>query len=188
MQWNVWLLWKSALFTHKGSKCWLCIALSLINQLSSINYLILSFPRWFLFYDVYLGVVLVKCFNLRIHRCSISMVFSLFLRTAYMLLCVQTQYVQITLWCLNFKTVHKGEIQCPPPRLRICSECIRRACFSRCSRKFSPPALSSPSSRGDNCRVPGTSGHIRLCFKSWDKLDSSQSWWATPRNWILLIS
>ena len=110
-----------------------------------------------------LASTLVKCFNLRIHRCSISMVFSLFLRTAYMLLCVQTQYVQITLWCLNFKTVHKGEIQCPPPRLRICSECIRRACFSSCSRKLSPPA-PSPRLSPMKSALP----------------------WARIRNWIVL--
>ena len=40
---------------------------------------------------------LEKYFNLRIHQCSISMVSSLFLWTAYMLLCAQTQHVQITL-------------------------------------------------------------------------------------------
>ena len=40
---------------------------------------------------------LEKYFNLIIHQCSISMVSSLFLRTAYMLQCVQTQHVQITL-------------------------------------------------------------------------------------------
>ena len=41
------------------------------------------------------------------------MIFSLFLRTAHMWLCVQTQYVQITLWCSNFNTVNKVKIQCP---------------------------------------------------------------------------
>ena len=51
---------------------------------------------------------LAKYFNLRIHQCSISMVFSLFLRTAHMWLCVQTQYVQITLWCLNFSYSTQG--------------------------------------------------------------------------------
>ena len=50
-------------------------------------------------------------FNLGIHRCSISMVFSLFLKTAYMLLCVKIQKVQITISCSNFnKELHKGEI------------------------------------------------------------------------------
>ena len=40
-----------------------------------------------------LASILAKYLNLRIHvhQCSITMVFSLFLRTAYMLLCVQTQ-------------------------------------------------------------------------------------------------
>ena len=51
---------------------------------------------------------------------------SMFLRTAYMLLCVQTQNAQIALLCSNFNTVvHKGEIQCPPPPFTICSECTR---------------------------------------------------------------
>ena len=52
--------------------------------------------------------------------------------------CLQTRKVQITLWCLNFDTVHKGNIQCPPPHFTICSECFRRPCFRPCFRKFSP--------------------------------------------------
>ena len=55
--------------------------------------------------------ILAKNFNLGIHHCSNSMVFSLFLKTAYMLLCVQIQKVQITISCSNFNTeLHKGEI------------------------------------------------------------------------------
>ena len=98
--------------------------------------------------------ILAKYFNFRIHQCSISKVFSLFLGTAYMFLCnnvfflllvfsswvtltleqnfwrcVQTQKVQITHWCLNFNTVHKGKIQCPPPHFTICEECARRPCW-----------------------------------------------------------
>ena len=82
--------------------------------------------------------VFAKYFNWRIHQCSISMVLSLFLGTAYMLLCVQTQKVQIMLSCLIFNAVvHKGEIQCPPPPFTICSECTRMLCFGPCFRKFS---------------------------------------------------
>ena len=96
--------------------------------------------------------ILVKYINFGIHQCSINMVFSLFLGTAYMyyillpvfslwvtqilsqnfLRCVQTQKVQITLWCLNFNTVPKGEIQGPPPHFTISSECAMRPGF----RKF----------------------------------------------------
>ena len=110
--------------------------------------------------------ILTKYSNLRTHRCSISIVFSQFLGRACMLLCnnvlllpvfsywvtqiiaqnfwrcVQTQRVQITLWCLNFNTVDKGEIQCPPPHFTLCSECTRRPCFGPCFRKLSPPAPS----------------------------------------------
>ena len=32
---------------------------------------------------------------------------------------VKPQKVQITLWCLHFNTVPKGEIQCPPPHLQL---------------------------------------------------------------------
>ena len=39
--------------------------------------------------------------------------------------CVQTQKVQIRLWCSNCNTVHKWEIRCPPPPFTMCSECTR---------------------------------------------------------------
>ena len=73
-------------------------------------------------------------FNLGIHRCSISMVFSLFLETAYMLLCVQTQYVQITPWCLNFNT---------SALFKNLLKMHHKACF----RKFSLSGPPAPSKR-----------------------------------------
>ena len=84
----------------------------------------------------YLHLFLAKYFHLAIHQCSISMGFSLFLGTAYILPCnngiaiaglqlvgypnisavlnwrfVQTHKVQITVWCLS---LHKEEIQNAP--------------------------------------------------------------------------
>ena len=41
------------------------------------------------------------------------MVFSMFLRTAYMLLCVQTQIIQIMLSCSNFNTVVRTQRRNP---------------------------------------------------------------------------
>ena len=86
-------------------------------------------------------------------QCSISIVSRLFLRTAYMLLCVQTQKVQITLSCSNFNTVvHKGEIQCPHPPFTICSECTRMPCFRPSFRK-------SSSHLWPSCTVPAGTPH-----------------------------
>ena len=90
----------------------------------------------------------------------ISMVLSLFLGTVFMLLCVQTQYVLITLWCL-----HKGEIQCPPPHFTIRSEgpvldsvlenfsmAVGRSCNPPASyRQLSPMTSAPPRTRIHHC-------------------------------------
>ena len=96
----------------------------------------------------------LKYFNLRMHQCSISVVFSLFLAVVFILQWyngiataglqlvgypnISAELLKIKLWCLNSNTKHKGEIQCPPPHLTICSKCARRPSFGPCFRKFSP--------------------------------------------------
>ena len=60
---------------------------------------------------------------------------------------VQTQIVQITLWCSGFNAVHIGEIQGPPPHFTICLRCARQPRFGPCFRKLSP---FSPKPMGIN--------------------------------------
>ena len=69
---------------------------------------------------------------------------------------ISAELLKIKLWCLNSNTKHKGEIQCPPPHLTICSKCARRPSFGPCFRKFSPRVRGA---RGCPQWFPMTSSH-----------------------------
>ena len=131
-------------------------------------------------FSCYLHLPLAKHFNLRMHQCSISMVFSLFVAVVLLVAMLQwycycviqlvgypnisAELLKIKLWCLNSNTKHKGEIQCPPPHLTICSKCARRPSFGPCFRKFSPRVRGA---RGCPQCFPMTSALPKTMIHHW---------------------
>ena len=118
-------------------------------------------------------------FNLGIHRCSISMVFSLFLKTAYMLLCVQTQKVSITLSWSNFNTeLHNGEISLhlnPSQFAQDAPECP-------VLENFSLPGGPSPKLHPMKSALPQTRKDTTLTqnMKNVPVFKKKSSYWGVP--------
>ena len=93
---------------------------------------------------------LSKYSNLKIYQVPFPWFSACFLG---LLTCCYLYKLQITLWCLNFYSVHKGEIQCPPPPFTICSDASKGPVLD-------PVLESSPLAGGRSCDPSASSTRL----------------------------
>ena len=96
---------------------------------------------------------LARYFNLRIHQCPISMVFSMLLRTAYMLLCVQLKKFRLLSNVLILKDCTKEPVS--TSSLYYLVRMHQKALFKICFENL-------PLAGGCSCAPPATSLRLSL--------------------------